>query len=141
MMTIESYLLFNGDCAKAFAFYKEAFGAEKMLVMKYKDMPQNPGMPQGDGERIAHVILHIGDAALMGSDAPHNHPVHIGNNYSVCLTPDSIEQAKTIAEKLSTGGKMIMPAGETFWAEYYAGFTDKFSINWMINYLGNKSKK
>ena len=141
MITIEPYLLFNGDCAEAFAFYKEAFGAGNMIVMKYRDLPKNPDMPPGDEDRIAHVILHVGDTAIMGSDAPHSHPVHTGNNYSVCIAPDTLERAKTVSENLSAGGVPTMPAGETFWAEYYAGFTDKFGINWMINYLGKKKRQ
>ena len=31
-----------------------------------------------------------------------------------------------------------MPAMETFWAELYATCTDKFGINWMVNFEGSK---
>ena len=27
-----------------------------------------------------------------------------------------------------------MPMNETFWGAYFGMFTDKFGINWMVNY-------
>ena len=36
--------------------------------------------------------------------------------------------------RLSAGGKATMPLQEMFWGAYYGICTDRFGINWMINY-------
>ena len=36
-------------------------------------------------------------------------------------------------DKMSDGGKIIMPMQETFWAGRFGMLTDKFGINWMFN--------
>ena len=36
--------------------------------------------------------------------------------------------------KLSAGGSVTMPLQETFWGAYYGLWTDRFGINWMVNY-------
>ena len=33
----------------------------------------------------------------------------------------------------------MMHLGETFWAERFAMFTDKFGTPWMINFAGSKA--
>lgn len=40
MTTVNIYLIFNGNCAEAFTFYKSVFGGEFITFSKYKDMPQ-----------------------------------------------------------------------------------------------------
>jgi len=37
-------------------------------------------------------------------------------------------------EGLSKNGNILMPLTNTFWGAYFGMFTDKFGVNWMINY-------
>jgi PhnB protein len=57
-----------------------------------------------------------------------------GNNMHIQLEPDSREEAKRLFDELSMGGKVEMPIQDMFWGAYYGNFTDKFGINWIINY-------
>lgn len=57
-----------------------------------------------------------------------------GNNFYIQLETESAEEAERIYSKLSEGGKVFMPLDETDWAEKFAMFADKFSVQWMINY-------
>ena len=36
--------------------------------------------------------------------------------------------------KLSAGGSVTMPLQEMFWGAYYGTWTDRFGVNWMVNY-------
>jgi PhnB protein len=38
---------------------------------------------------------------------------------------------------LSDGGNVAMPLAKTEWAETYGMCTDKFGVQWMVNYTGN----
>lgn len=53
------------------------------------------------------------------------------------LEPDNLEEAQRLFTALSAQGEIEMPLQEMFWGGYYAGFTDRFGINWMINYQPN----
>ena len=140
MKNVEPYLIFNGNCEQAFTFYQSVFGG-KLMIMKYRDMPEQEKqhVPAGDMDRVIHVLLRVNDAtAIMGSDSPSNAPIHPGDNVFHTLNMEDTEEAKTVYEKLSAGGKVTMPLGKTFFADQYAMFSDKFGIHWMIMYSAGK---
>ena len=70
-MAIEPYLFFNGRCEEAIEFYKKVFGAEVLMLMRYKESPEPtpPGMvPPGWENKIMHATLRIDNANVMASD-------------------------------------------------------------------------
>jgi len=72
----------------------------------------------------------------MGSDTmPGMSPdIMVGNNFSISLGVDSKEEVDKLFDALSAGGKVTMPLEVTFWNAYFGMWTDKFGINWMVNY-------
>lgn len=60
--------------------------------------------------------------------------VTFGNNFSLSINAESREEADKLFNGLSAGGKVIMPMDNTFWGAYFGMFTDKFGINWMVNF-------
>ena len=138
-MTVNAYLNFNGNCEEAFDFYKSVFGGEFAFLGRFNEMPPQDGMPslsEIEGNRIMHVTLPIGgDTMLMGSDTlPFSGDVHFGNNISLSINASSREEADTVFNKLMAGGKVTMPLAETFWGAYFGMCTDRFGVNWMMNY-------
>lgn len=139
MATINAYLTFDGTCEEAFNFYKSVFGGDFPMVGKFGDMPPQEGMPPISDEvknRIMHMSLPISaETVLMGSDTmPGIHDHQVGNNISLSINTDSREEADLIFTGLSAGGKVSMPLADTFWGAYFGIWTDKFGINWMVNY-------
>jgi PhnB protein len=45
-----------------------------------------------------------------------------------------VEEADQLFGALSEGGQVTMPMNKTFWGSYFGMFSDRFGINWMINY-------
>ena len=139
MATVNPYLMFDGNCKEAFDFYKSAFGKEFADINFFGDMPPQEGMPPISDEvknRIMHMSLPISaETVLMGSDTmPGIHDHQVGNNISLSINTDSREEADLIFTGLSAGGKVSMPLADTFWGAYFGMWTDKFGINWMVNY-------
>ena len=139
MATINAYLTFDGTCEEAFNFYKSVFGGDFPMVGKFGDMPPQEGMPPISDEvknRIMHMSLPISaETVLMGSDTmPGIHDHQVGNNISLSINTDSREESDLIFTGLSAGGKVSMPLADTFWGAYFGMWTDKFGINWMVNY-------
>jgi len=140
MATVNAYLTFDGNCETAFNFYKSAFGGEFCSVNRFGEMPQQEGMPPLSEEmknRVLHISLPVSaETVLMGSDTmPGMSPdISVGNNFSISLGVSSKEEADSLFAALSADGKVTMPLDNTFWGAYFGMWTDKFGINWMVNY-------
>jgi PhnB protein len=137
MATINPYLNFKGITEQAFNFYKSVFGGEFMTLQRFKDTPEAGKIPANEREKIMHVSLPIGKGnVLMGTDALESmgQKLTIGNNFYISINAESKEEAEKLFSGLSAGGKIEMPLQDAFWGAYFGMFTDKFGIQWMVNY-------
>lgn len=137
MVNINPYLIFNGQCEEAFLLYKSVFGGEFQQISKFGDMPAEAGpeMSESDKNRVMHVSYNIGNSILMGSDSnTQSGDVNFGNNFSISINAESRAETERIFNGLSSGGIITMPLQDTFWGAYFGMFTDKFGINWMVNF-------
>jgi PhnB protein len=139
MATVNPYLIFNGNCEEAFLFYKSVFGGEFPYIGKFGDMPADentPKLSETDANRVMHVTLPIGkETILMGSDSnTASGDVKFGHNISISINTDSIAEADKLFNGLSSGGNVTMAMNKTFWGAYFGMFTDKFGIDWMVNF-------
>jgi PhnB protein len=137
---INPILNFNGATEEAFNFYKSILGGEFATFMRWKDSPNCKDVPAQDQNKIMHVSLPIGrNNVLMGSDTPESmNKINTGNNFTICIDPGSEADADRIFNQLSAGGKVFMRLQKTFWDAYAGMFSDKFGIQWMINYSYKK---
>ncbi len=137
MPSINPYLNFAGDTEEAFNFYKSVFGGEFVMLQRFSDTPQGDQVLPTVRDKIMHVSLPIGKGSiLMGTDACEEMGFNLkqGNNFYICISPDSREEADKLFNGLSEGGKVNMPLEDMFWGAYYGDLTDKFGIKWMVNY-------
>ncbi|HJS00348.1 MAG TPA: VOC family protein [Flavobacterium sp.] len=141
MATVNIYLTFDGNCEEAFYFYQSVFGGEFSYFGRFKEMPKEEencqSMDEADGDKIMHVTLPISkETCLMGSDTGGEWASHFkqGNNFSVSINTESKKEADKLFNALSSDGQVIMPMNQTFWGAYFGMFTDKFGINWMVNF-------
>ena len=83
-----------------------------------------------------HVSYSIGNVVLMGSDTPSTFgpPTVMGSNFSLSYAPNSKEEMDDMFAKLSEGGTVTMPPADMFWGAYFGSCTDKFGVNWMLNF-------
>ena len=138
---VSTYLNFPGTTEEAFNFYKQVFQSEFINgIKRFDEVPadhNHPPMNESVKKMVLHVELPIlGGHILMGTDAPKEFgmTVNSGNNMHINLEPKSREEAKRLFDALSEAGKIEMPIDDTFWGAYFGSCTDKFGVNWMINY-------
>lgn len=138
MASINPYLMFNGNAEEAINFYKSVFGTEfSSGINRYKDSPGGEKLPPSAQEKIMHVSLATGKGfTLMASDSLEGmgRQIFVGNNISISIIADTEEEATKLFNGLSAGGHITMALEKTFWGAYFGMFTDKFGINWMVNY-------
>ena len=69
-------------------------------------------VPESDKHLIMHVSLPIGDESiLMGGDVVGciENPMIFCNNFTICTSTKSKDEADTLFNGLSKGGKVMMP--------------------------------
>lgn len=139
------YITFDGNCRQAMTFYQKCLGAE-LRSMSFADMPPGngaPPVPPTAKDRIMHAaLINKGMPVLMASDTMPgmSSPFQAGNNFSVALGCESVQEVEKFFSALSEKGKVTMPLQETFWATRFGMFTDQFGINWMLNLDKPQSK-
>jgi len=131
-MDLNPYLTFDGCCEEAFKFYEQLLGGQIEAIFPFEGTPAAKEVPPDWQKKIMHVSLDLGDAALMGSDAPPQR-YQKPQGFSVSLNVESAAEAERVFAGLADGGKVDMPLAQTFWAERFGMVTDRFGIPWMIN--------
>lgn len=133
------YLYFKGNCLEAMQFYAETLGGEIIGVFKNGQAPDPQSRMPGGDDLVMNMAMRLGDAMIMASDAPGEY-YSKPQGFSVSVAPTSVEETERVYAALSKDAEGIqMPLGETFWAERFAMFTDRFGIPWMVNFTGSKS--
>lgn len=130
-MNFFPYLFFRGQCKEALEFYARLFDGEIIVLSTFAEAPAEEDMPAEVGDQVMHAQLKVGNQIFMASDAPKNFQPAQGFNISIGV--DTPDEAERIYKALSEGGEVTMPMEETFWAQRFAMFTDRFGIPWMVN--------
>lgn len=131
MKEIITHLTFDGNCRDAVTFYQKCLGAE-LQVMTFAETPCN--VPAEEKGRVAHARLSKGAAVIMASDNLPGLPLRQGNNFSVALTCESLEEIERLFAALGEKGKLTMALADVFWGARFGMLTDQFGINWMFNW-------
>jgi PhnB protein len=141
MSKVSIYLNFQGKTEEAFRFYQDVFKTEFVAPIMYnRDIPAQEGMPdfsEEDKSKVMHVCLPIlGGTQIMGTDMLESmgHHVVIGNNTTINLEPDTLEETQRLFDALSEGATEIAPLTPQFWGAYWGCCLDKFGIRWMFNF-------
>ena len=135
MTRLIPYLHFNGNTREAMTFYSKCLGG-KLVLQKVAESPMAAKVPSEMESQILHSSLTMANFSLMASDMMGSH-VSMGNNIKLCLNCSSDEEIRSFFEKLSEGGQVKEPLQQTFWGATFGAFTDKFGVEWMLNYSKN----
>jgi PhnB protein len=134
-MQMNVHLNFQGNCAEAFEFYKEVFGAKNTFAMKYGEAPPGMPVPLDWKDKIMHTSIPLGDGQLMGCDAPPGGSTPLGG-FQISVSSKDEAEVKGIYEALKDGGSVQMPMAKTFWSPMFGMCTDKFGVGWMVGMPG-----
>jgi PhnB protein len=131
MMPIQPYLFFNGRCDEAIEFYRKALGAEEIMLMRFKQAPDQNMVPPGSGEKIMHARLKIGGTVVYLSDGMCSGEQGF-QGFSLSLTVADEAEADRRFNALADGGKVQMPLDKTFFSPRFGAVADKFGVGWMV---------
>lgn len=131
MAQIQVYLGFTDNCQEAMRFYQRCLGGE-LQVQTVAESPMATDFPAELQGRVLHSILSHGDLTLMASEMVHN--ATRSQAVSLMLQCTSPQEIETCFEHLSQGGQVTQPLVESFWGSTFGHLTDRYGVNWMLNY-------
>ena len=134
------YLFFNGNCLEAMTHYAETLGGEIGAIFRNADAPDTDSRMPGGDDLVMNMSMKLGSAVVMASDSTgemYDKP----QGFRVSLAPSSLAEFDRIYDALAKDATDVaMPPGETFRAERFAMFTDRYGTPWMLNYDGAKAQ-
>lgn len=141
-MSLNPYLIFDGNTREAVHFYEKVLGGEVIGIMTFGDMPADPNFPLTDDmkDRVMHAQLKIGDTDLMFSDTFEGMPYEPGNTIQIAIHPKDEARAKEVFAALANGGQVLMPLQKTDWSPLYGQVKDKFGITFQVNVPGESPR-
>lgn len=133
------YLTFNGNCLEAMTSYAEILGGKITGVFRNADAPDPQSRMPGGDDMVMNMAMKLGSVLVMASDAPEGH-YQAPQGFSVSVAPANRAEFDRVFGALAKDARsMMMAPEETFWAERFAMFTDRFGTPWMVNFEGNKA--
>ena len=129
---INTYINFNGRCKEAMQFYQQCLGGE-LNLQKLSESPMAAQLSSQKGAEILHGTLISNAIIIMASDMSSSH-FQQGNNVNLCLQCATGEELDMFFRSLSQNGNVKTPLHQTFWGATYGELTDRFGINWILNY-------
>ena len=143
MAALNPYIHFNGKAEQAFTFYQSVFGGHFSKLMRYKELA-SAGFPvsEKDANRLMHIALPISrDSVLAGSDTMEQmgSVTDKDNRMTIFISAASREEADKLFNSLSAGGTVEMPIADGPFGSYVGMFTDKFGVQWMVEFTPAES--
>ncbi|MBX7104666.1 MAG: VOC family protein [Gemmataceae bacterium] len=134
VMGVQPYLDFSGRCDEALAFYREAIGAEVLMLMRFNQSPEPmpPGvLPARFEDKVMHASFRVGGSTLMASDGCGNGKGFSGVSLSLAVADEAAADRAFAA--LGDGGTVTMPLTKTFWSPKFGMVRDRFGVDWMVS--------
>ena len=133
------YLFFKGNCLEAMTHYAEVLGGEIGGVFPNGDVPDPESRMPGGDDMVMNMAITLGSATVMASDNSED-MYDKPQGFRISIAPTSRAEFDRIHAALAKEAQSIeMAPEETFWAERFAMFTDRYGTPWMLNFTGAKA--
>lgn len=133
MTRVTPFLLFDGNCAEAMAFYQSCFGGE-LAMTRLGDTPMKAGFPPQRHDRITYACLTNGAVEISATDwlHPTRRPAD-GNTTAIYVKSSEVGELRAIFDRLADGADkenfvalQDMPFGQ------YGRLTDRYGKEWFF---------
>jgi PhnB protein len=133
LLNLTPFLLFDGNCAEAMAFYHSCLGGE-LNVIKLGDTPMKDNAAPEQHHQVAYAHLKSRDMAFSATDWMHEtRRPRQGNTVAMYITGGTLSDLKEVFDQLSSGADpelldelQDMPFG------IYGHLADRFGVHWFF---------
>lgn len=127
------FLLFDGDCAQAMAFYHTCFGGE-LSVSRLGDSPMKEQLPPEKHDRVINAHLQSGQVEMSATDwmsAPTYEPRQ-GNTSAIFVMADTRAELSEIFDRLADAHEERFQDLHDLPIGTYGQLTDRFGVSWVF---------
>ena len=132
-MNLTPFLLFEGNCAEAMAFYQSCLGGE-LTIMRLGETPMGHDAPPEQQLKVTYARLKSDSVDFSATDWLH--PTRVprqGNTVAVYLQEDDYGELRAVFDKLAVGAASDllddlrdMPFG------VYGHLADRYGVHWFF---------
>jgi PhnB protein len=129
-MQLANYLFFTTMCEAALDFYTRCGLGKVTTLVRYGDN----GLPvphEAFRGKIMHSRFEGPGVLFYASD---NHDAEPMRGSAHFLMIDDKESIDRLFGLLAEGGVVTTPLGMQPWGDYYGKLTDRFDVQWMLNF-------
>lgn len=139
-MNLTPFLLFDGDCAEAMAFYQACLGGE-LTVTKVGDTPASDQLPPEHQSKVAYAHLKSGPVEFSATDWQHQtRRPNPGNTVAMYLNGGTYSQLREVFDKLSAGADPdLLDDLRDLHFGTYGHLADKYGVHWFFQGDGTKA--
>jgi PhnB protein len=141
---VSPYFVITNNAEKLRIRLEEIFNANTVYIQRKKDRPleAREDVDERDLEKIDQCVILFGDVKLMIADDTEGLPITKGNNVSLCVTFENVEDTKRIYDELvELGSEILVPFAPKFYTEGYGYIKDEFGIAYHLFTKRKKIKK
>jgi len=131
-MNLSPFLLFDGTCAEAMAFYRSCLGGE-LTIIRLGDTPMKHQAPPAQHHKVVHAHLQSGALELAATDWLHATRTPRQGNTVAMYLQGTHDELRAIFDKLSVGADpellddlREMPFG------VYGHLADRYGVHWFF---------
>ncbi|MEQ8231989.1 MAG: VOC family protein [Gammaproteobacteria bacterium] len=134
------YLFFKENCLEAMTHYADVLGGEIWGVFRNGDAPDAQSRMPGGDDLVMNMAMRLGNTTVMASDNSDD-MYEKPRGFRISIAPTSREEFDRIHAALAKDAQAVeMSPDETFWAERFAMFTDRYGVPWMLNFAGMRAQ-
>jgi PhnB protein len=131
MIHLTPFLLFDGNCAEAMAFYQSCLGGE-LILTKVGDTPMKEQIPPNLHHKTIYARLK--SEAIEFSGADWLHPTRVpkeGNRVGIYIFDGTYDEFRAIFDKLSVGAdQATLDDLRDMLFGNYGHLADKYGVHW-----------
>jgi len=133
VINLTPFLLFDGNCAEAMAFYKSCLSGELTLT-KVSDTPMKDQVPPEKHNRIINAHLKSGAIEFTASDWLHStRAPKQGNTVCMYINGGKYSELRAIFDKLSErADKSLLDDLRDLPFGSYGHLADKYGVHWFF---------
>lgn len=127
---ITTFLMFqDGNAEEAMNFYISLFdNSEIVNITRYG------ANEDGKEGTVMHAIFSLNGQEYMCIDSNVKHSFTFTPAISLYVKCDTEEEIDKVFEKLSEGGKILMPLGSYPFSEKFGWLNDKYGVSWQLDF-------
>jgi predicted 3-demethylubiquinone-9 3-methyltransferase (glyoxalase superfamily) len=129
---VTPFMMFQGNCAEALAFYVAVFPDAQVL-----ELAQYQAGKGATAAMVKSATFSVGGLTLRCHDSLVKHDFSFTPAFSLFRECESEREINRLSAALSQDGAVLMPLGGYGFSRLFTWVNDRFGVSWQLNLAAN----